>query len=391
MTGGDVRKLRFMTASGQLFSIAGWSLTETTEATGSARCYMTAMKHLLLPFLLIACGDKETDDSGVVGTDDTGTTDTTAPDLPDYSLTGAYAVGTYDETITGSTGESLQVQIWYPADEAGTEAVVYDSLYEAGTATTDAVPNCGESRPVMLFSHGYGGIRWQSIFLMEHLASHGYIVVAPNHTHNTFLDDDGDLFEEVLLRRPVDIADSFDWAASLAMVDGCIDSAAGYSVSGHSFGGYTAYATGGATLTLPDSSTQDLSDDRVWAVVPLAPWHAYVLEGGGTADITVPVLTLSGTRDETTTWDEVTAMHGALTTTPRYLGEFPDAGHYTFSPMACDFGLTGDGCGGDFLDLDTATGLTQTAVLAFLEESRGVTGAISQLPESSALVWDATE
>src|SRR5271170_1733270 len=34
--------------------------------------------------------------------------------------------------------------------------------------------------PVVVFSHGFGGCNTQSVFLMEALASAGYLVVAPN-------------------------------------------------------------------------------------------------------------------------------------------------------------------------------------------------------------------
>ncbi|MFM2421077.1 MAG: hypothetical protein RL385_5800 [Pseudomonadota bacterium] len=38
-----------------------------------------------------------------------------------------------------------------------------------------------EPSPLVLFSHGFGGHRRQSTFLLRHLASHGYAVVAPDH------------------------------------------------------------------------------------------------------------------------------------------------------------------------------------------------------------------
>ena len=35
--------------------------------------------------------------------------------------------------------------------------------------------------PVVFFSHGSGGIRMQSTYLTVALASHGYVVVSPDH------------------------------------------------------------------------------------------------------------------------------------------------------------------------------------------------------------------
>ncbi|MFT5679392.1 MAG: putative dienelactone hydrolase [Myxococcota bacterium] len=351
------------------------------------------MIKLILPALLLlpACGDKD-DDSGTTAGDDTAT-DTVGADLPDYSLPGEFSPGTLSMEITGSTGVELTVQVWFPADAPGAETVVYDGLY-AGNATTDAIPTCDDARPVMVFSHGYGGVRWQSGFLVEHLASHGYIVVAPDHTYNTTFDNDDSRFEEVVVRRPQDLADAFDWAVAQSedassVLSGCLDGAEGYAVSGHSFGGYTAYAAAGASLNL--SGNSDLSDDRVWAAVPMAPWDVNGTITDGTADITVPLMCLSGTLDTTTSWDSVGSMFSAATATPRYLGEFPEAGHYSFSPIACDFGTTDNGCGEDYIALDTFAGLVNTAVTAFLEESRGVTGAIGQLPDSGDVVWQMTE
>ena len=43
------------------------------------------------------------------------------------------------------------------------------------------------SYPLILFSHGRGGYRHQNSIQCEELASHGYIVVAVNHTYDSFL------------------------------------------------------------------------------------------------------------------------------------------------------------------------------------------------------------
>jgi len=351
---------------------------------------MTRLTLLLsLAAALPACG--ATDPEAAPGDGDAGPGEV----IVDYSAAGPHEVGTSSAMVTGSTGVELRVQVWYPSAEAGSETVVYDNLY-AGGAFTDNTPDCRESRPVLLFSHGYGGIRWQSGFLVEHLASHGYVVIAPDHTHNTFLDNDDSLFEDVLFRRPADLADSFDWAVAQSedpttSLAGCVEASDGYAVSGHSFGGYTAFAAAGATLDDGAGGSVLLADDRVWAAVPLAPWDAYVLQGGGTATVDVPVMCLSGTLDETTTWGSVTAMYDTLTTSPRYLGEFPTAGHYSFSPLACQTGSSGDGCGDEFVDLDVFAGVVNTAVVSFLEESRGVAGAIDQLPEHGSVRWKAVD
>ena len=52
--------------------------------------------------------------------------------------------------------------------------------------------------PVVIFSHGKGGLRQQSTFYTAVLASHGYVVVSPDH--------EGDTIVELLRKDGVDIA-----------------------------------------------------------------------------------------------------------------------------------------------------------------------------------------
>jgi predicted dienelactone hydrolase len=45
------------------------------------------------------------------------------------------------------------------------------------------VSNAEKDYPVLLFSHGWNGFRAQNTYQFEELASHGYIVIAPDHTY----------------------------------------------------------------------------------------------------------------------------------------------------------------------------------------------------------------
>jgi len=342
---------------------------------------------LFATLCLGGCGDKDSEEPPA---DDTGDEAEAWAPSPPFADAGPWSTGTLEETITGSTGVELTVQAWFPADTVSGDTVVYDGLWD-GEAYEDATPACEEPRPVLLFSHGYGGIRWQSTEITEHLATHGYIVVAPDHTANTFLDNDDSRFFELIERRPADIADSFDWLLELDALTGCVDPAAGYAVAGHSFGGYTTFAVAGAPVNLSaaggDDDT-DLSDSRVWAAVPMAPWDSGGAIDDRVSEITVPVMTLSGTLDATTTWAQVGALHDALTVEPRHLGEFVRAGHFSFSPLACDFGLADDGCGDDYIALDEFIDLVNASTLAFLESVRTDPAMIDhRAEESDELIW----
>ena len=56
-----------------------------------------------------------------------------------------------------------------------------------GNATRDAEVNnlTGQPFPLVVLSHGYTGYRTIMFYLAEHLASHGYIVAALDHTDST--------------------------------------------------------------------------------------------------------------------------------------------------------------------------------------------------------------
>ncbi|MCX5757722.1 MAG: dienelactone hydrolase family protein, partial [Candidatus Hydrogenedentes bacterium] len=223
---------------------------------------------------------------------------------PDPAKAGPYPVGVttmqftdHDriDTLTKKP-RSLLTEIWYPATDdskdlpknrfldfflRGTDAALPILMQVAfnfdvkqleetfhNFAVRDARIRDG-SFPLVLFSHGNGGLRFQNAFLCEHLASHGYIVAAPDHTGNaavTYVDGQMVAFneadrEQAAKDRPVDIRfliDTFQRLSSgadsrfLARID-----MNRVAVCGHSFGGYTS-------TWLADT------EPRVRAIIPMA-------------------------------------------------------------------------------------------------------------------------
>jgi len=323
----------------------------------------------------------------------------------DPASPGPWAVGTHEDAFLSPTsGLTLPVQVWYPTTSDVTLTHLYDDLLE-GTALHETDPDCTEPRPVLVFSHGNGGVRFQSIFLTEHLASHGFVVVAPDHVGNTFFDF-GDLSTEVMMfRRPSDVAETFDWLADDAGLRDCVEPAAGYALSGHSFGGYTTLATAGAPLDVaasadwcaetdewlcdglaewalanPEQPAADLSDDRVWAALPMAP-AGYEALLGGLDDLDVPTQVLGGDLDQITSMaEQVTPLYTGLTVSPRHLGELVGANHFTFS-NACDLAPTYEGCEDpDALTTDQAHPLIAAVATAFLRGHLGDNRSAASLP-----------
>lgn len=184
-----------------------------------------------------------------------------------YTARGPYAVGllTLDVADPADPARRLATDVWYPAangDDA--QARAPHPFAQPHRALEGAAPAAGPF-PLLAFSHGNSGLRRQSTFLTTHLASHGFVVVAPDHTGNTFaemlsLDEQARKAVHLVARakRPADLRAAID--AALAAAGDTLPAldAARLGAFGHSFGGWTA-------LKMPRA------DRRVRAVCGLAP------------------------------------------------------------------------------------------------------------------------
>ncbi|MBN1965645.1 MAG: dienelactone hydrolase family protein [Anaerolineae bacterium] len=185
-----------------------------------------------------------------------------AETLP-YAAHGPYPVGTREVVIDASGESPLEATLWYPAlnPDGAAEQVLYQYglLALPGAAIQDAAPDAaGGPYPVVIFAHGFGGLRYQSLFLTEHLASWGVVVLAadfPGSNLATALTDPAAMAAGVVegfATRPPDMLRQITYLDALPADDplsGLLDMER-LAVMGHSFGGYTALATAGAQLDL---------------------------------------------------------------------------------------------------------------------------------------------
>jgi len=236
--------------------------------------------------------------------------------------------------VAGNGPRPVTLEVWYPST---TEAVARVERYVvnlfgfdvARTPSYRDVARADGAFPVVLFSHGNGGIRFQSIFLATHLASHGYIVASPDHHGNTFLDIGAGTIDGLsAVNRPLDMSFVLDEllvrnAAAGDFLSGAID-ASRIGMSGHSFGGFTTFALAAGSA----------ADPRIGAFMPLAP--ASPFDAAFLGSITKPILIQGGSLDETTPFaSQQLAPFQSLPSgaTVVALAEIIGGGHFTFSDI----------------------------------------------------------
>jgi predicted dienelactone hydrolase len=189
--------------------------------------------------------------------------------------------------------------------------------------------------PVVVISHGLGSDRTTFAYLAEHLASHGFIVVVPEHPGSNskqiqaLLSGTGTEIAapEEFLDRPLDIKFLLDELTKKAAVDSRYGqmNLQKVGVVGQSFGGYTAMALAGAPINfaqlksdcmadklentlnislalqcragaLPVQAYQ-LRDPRVQAIIAINPINSAVLGQAGLSQIQIPTMIVSGNAD----------------------------------------------------------------------------------------------
>jgi predicted dienelactone hydrolase len=240
------------------------------------------------------------------------------------------------ENVAGTGPRPVMVEVYYPSTAAAVigrprdVATVLNVPVVVTPAYRDVALAPGGPRPLVLFSHGNNGLRIQSFFFAAHLASHGYVVVSPDHHGNTFVDTLAGIVDaNAAVNRPLDmrfLLDTFLADQAGEVFAGAIDRER-IGMSGHSFGGYTTFALAGGA-----SAFGTFTDPRIKAILPQAP--AAPFTDAFFAGITIPTLIVGGSIDETTppaTDQQRPFDHLPSGAALVAWANLTNAGHFTFS------------------------------------------------------------
>jgi predicted dienelactone hydrolase len=257
---------------------------------------------------------------------------TAAQDKPPVSVAGTYKMGTQILNLTDASREdrALQTFVWYPA------------LVAKDTPRPYPPDASGAPYPLIIYSHGFGGTPTEIARVIERLVSHGFVVAAVDHR-------DQDDPVAMYVNRPLDVTFLLNQLAILPADNplvGIIDTD-NVGLTGFSMGGYTTMAAGGARINpdyfkdwcaahpdikpdfycdaIPnwdtiaayhdqfapasdDASADDglwgsFTDERIKAMLPLAPCRSQLFGEEGLAAVTIPTFIVGATDDESCPYD----------------------------------------------------------------------------------------
>lgn len=302
--------------------------------------------------------------------------------MPEFAISGDRQVGVKTIEVTNpnalnltdfasKTARKLTLEVWYPATEgahneplASYKAVtrLHKTFELAGIAHRNVKPIAEGKFPLVVLSHGYTGYRSMMFYLGEHLASHGFIVIAIDHTDSTTGEIDlvnapNAGFVSTLINRAKDQQFVLEAATKPDFFLNNIIDKNNAAVIGYSMGGYGAINTVGGCydakaqnlmqLGFPEQAATALlpvfnfcnagraRPDKRWkAMIGFAPWgqEFNIHQPEALAKLTVPTLYISGDEDDVSGFTHgVEKLYKQTSPADNYLLVYENA-HHNIAP-----------------------------------------------------------
>ena len=280
--------------------------------------------------------------------------------LPPLNEPGPYGVLLTKMTFTDeSRGDwQLETRLWYPGDKTqGTPTSATSPVLKSGPPDRSGAPY-----PLIIFSHGWTGTSSDFGKTKTLLASHGYVIAAPQH-------HDNEPYSHVFVDRPLDIMTVLNGLAAIGEGDmaGMIDTN-NVGLMGYSSGGAAVFQMLGllsdpvhvadrcaeypalsteecmyqgaledtiayrAQLGLQDSTDgrwMPFGDERIRAVMAMDPCEFELTSEDMLASVFTPTMILHGTNDPYCDYEgNAVRSYSYLGTEDRYLISLVSAGHF---------------------------------------------------------------
>jgi predicted dienelactone hydrolase len=294
-------------------------------------------------------------------------------DAPGPFNTGFRGISTDYDFPTTDEDRTILVNVWYPTTDTEGDNPRYLGTrvdFEVFEGATVAPPVHADGYPVLIHSHGDRAFGGELAHVARVMASHGWVVVAPDHTDNLFPSGEDNALSHYI-ERPLDITHALDVIAALPADDPLSRAVTDRVIlSGHSRGTYTTFASGGGTYdadALDEVCASDealmctpeeravfaagLGDPRVVGIIPMAGNIRRRYFGPeGHLSVDKPLLWITGSEDD----------RGVA-------GEWPSFASFAAVWIdlegACHVSFTLGLCG--TLDAEIAFAITQRYMLAF--------------------------
>lgn len=224
--------------------------------------------------------------------------------------------------------------------------------------------------PVIVVSHGLASRGEDFKNAAEQLASHGYLVALPQHIGSDIIQAENLIkgfsrqvfYLNEFIDRPLDMSFVIDYLETKnASVYQNRLNLKEVGVGGHSFGGYTALALGGATIDFDYLESEcevgkarlnislllqcralklprqeyNFKDERVKAIFVVNPVNSSIFGPKGLAKITVPVMMIGGSYDPATPpiYEQFRSFPWLNNSQVKFLGLVEGQAHVNFSKL----------------------------------------------------------
>lgn len=310
----------------------------------------------------------------------------------------AFSLGTRTISFAGPKDDRLIVaEIFYPTRDESSDKEPKQSVWERKPFTKNAPFQKGKKLPLIIFSHGFQGDRFNNSWISEWLVEAGYIVANIDHPLNNSYEHSDRFIYTSMWQRPLDMTALLDYLLADETLGPLIDkdriAAGGFSLGGltclwlagivadpnafkdtmNSYARFDVWAAPVLQSVLAvDWSKAGLSyrDPRVKAVFSIAPDLGKGFEPAGIQQAAIPALIIVGDEDRITPPNENASYYAAHLKDPQ-LQIIKGASHFAFMNKCTAFGrqiLPRNLCEPGSLDQDITHQETMKKILAFLKE-----------------------